>query len=59
MAAKTTVAGATLCGRQKHAKDITITGPLKGNYHVSVCDRPKHLDSKHEDSHTREKWRAL
>lgn len=58
MAAKTKVAGATICGRKKHAKDFTVTGPLKGNYAVSVCDKDKHTGNDHEDSQTGERWSA-
>lgn len=53
-----TVAGAAICGKKKHSQQFTATGPAKGNYAVSICDRPKHSNNDHEDSVSGEKWRA-
>ena len=53
-----TVAGAAICGERKHSSRFEATGPVKGNYAVSVCDRPKHSDGKHQDSVSGEEWRS-
>src|SRR3546814_18476884 len=45
-----TVAGAAICGKKKHSAEFTATGPAKGNYAVSICDRPKHNNNDHAAS---------
>jgi len=52
------VTGAAICGARKHSTQFVGTGNAKGNYAVSICDKPKHDDNTHRDSVTREEWRA-
>ncbi len=54
--AKIKVAGATICGSKKHAAEFSPTGLAKGNYAVSICDRPKHSSGDHSDSVTGKTW---
>ena len=51
-----TIAGAAICGSKKHDSQFAATGDMKGNYAVSVCDRPKHASGQHSDSVTGKKW---
>lgn len=51
------VSGAQICGKRKDSAFAPV-GLLKGSYHVSVCDRPKHSDNRHRDSHSNEEWRS-
>lgn len=51
------VVGAQICGKRLDGKFVG-TGPAKGNYALSICDRPKHSDNRHSDSTTNKEWRA-
>lgn len=56
MTVKATTAQA-ICGARKHGA-FTGTGNVKGNFAVSICDRPKHDDNRHSDSVTGKEWRS-
>lgn len=51
------VTAQAICGATKHGA-FTGTGTVKGNFAVSVCDRPKHSGNEHRDSVTRVTWTA-
>lgn len=46
-----------ICGAKKHG-EFTATGQAKGNFAVSICDKPKHSGPWHSDSVTGKEWKA-